>query len=91
MSLLVKQLFTMNRAHRLLKINVIYNTFPELHPTPPILDAGKHILLENIPKPWSVVCSKNGSIPNPLQASKYVVIKKKDLCQCSISAGTWYI
>ena len=37
------------------------------------------------------MCSKNDPIPNPLQACKYVIIKKKDLCQCSLSAGTWYI
>ena len=43
------------------------------------------------PEPWSVVCSKNDPIPNPLEASKYVIIKKKDLCQCSLSAGTWFI
>ena len=65
--------------------------YPELNPTPQILDAGKHILLRNIPEPWSVVCSKNDPIPNPLEASKYVIIKKKDLCQCSLRAGTWYI
>ena len=71
------------------KCNIQY--YPELDPTPQILDTGKHILLGNIPEPWSVVCSKNDPIPNPLQASKYVIIKKKDLCQCSLSAGTWYI
>ena len=71
------------------KCNIQY--YPELNPTPQILDAGKHILLGNIPEPWSVVCSKNDPIPNPLQASKYVIIKKKDLCQCSLSAGRWYI
>ena len=71
------------------KCNIQY--YPELDPTPQILDVGKHILLGNIPEPWSVVCSKNDPIPNPLQASKYVIIKKKDLCQCSLSAGTWYI
>ena len=71
------------------KCNIQY--YPELNPTPQILDAGKHILLGNIPEPWSVVCSKNYPIPNPLEASKYVIIKKKDLCQCSLSAGTWFI
>ena len=71
------------------KCNIQY--YPELNPTPQILDAGKHILLGNIPEPWSVVCSKNDPIPNPLEASKYVIIKKKDLCQCSLSAGTWFI
>ena len=38
-----------------------------------------------------MVCSKNDPIPNPLEASKYVIIKKKDLCQCSLSASTWLI
>ena len=38
------------------KCNIQY--YPELDPTPQILDAGKHILLGNIPEPWSVVCSK---------------------------------
>ena len=71
------------------KCNIQY--YPELNPTPQILDAGKHILLGNIPEPWSVVCSKNDPIPNPLEASKYVIIKKKDLCQCSLSAGIWFI
>ena len=71
------------------KCNIQY--YPELNPTPQILDAGKHILLGNISEPWSVVCSKNDPIPNPLEASKYVIIKKKDLCQCSLSAGTWFI
>ena len=71
------------------KCNIQY--YPELDPTPQILDVGKHILLGNIPELWSVVCSKNDPIPNPLEASKYVIIKKKDLCQCSLSAGTWYI
>ena len=70
------------------KCNIQY--YPELDPTPQILDVGKHILLGNIPEPWSVVCSKNDPIPNPLEASKYVIIRK-DLCQCSLSAGTWYI
>ena len=73
------------------KCNIQY--YPELDPSPQILDAGKHILLGNIPEPWSVVCSKNDPIPNTLEASKYVIIKKKDLCQCSLtlSTGTWYI
>ena len=62
-----------------------------MDPSPQILDAGNHILLGNIPEPWSVVCSKNDPIPNQLEASKYVIIKKKDLCQCSLSTGTWYI
>ena len=59
------------------KCNIQY--YPELNPTLQILDAGKHILLGNIPEHWSVVCSKNDPIPNPLESSKYVIIKRKDL------------
>ena len=68
------------------KCNIQY--YLELNPTPQILDKS---MLGNIPEPWSVVCSKNDPIPNPLEASKYMIIKKKDLCQCSLSAGTWFI
>ena len=71
------------------KSNIQY--YPELNPTPQILDAGKHILLGNLPEPWTVVCSSNDPIPNPIEASRYLIIKKKHLCQCSIGAGTWFI
>ena len=47
------------------KCNIQY--YPELNPTPQVLDAGKHILLGNIPEPSSVVCSKNDPIPTHLK------------------------
>ena len=36
----------------------------------------KTYIIRNIPEPWSVVCSKNDPIPNPLEANRYVIIKK---------------
>ena len=60
-------------------------------PEPAILDAGNYLLLGNLPLPWTIICNHNDQIPNPIQGSSYVIVDKSDLCQCSISAGTWYI
>ena len=65
--------------------------FPYLNPEPAILDAGDHLLLGNLPQPWSYMCNHNDQIPNPIKGGPYVIIKKADLCQCSLSAGTWYL
>ena len=71
------------------KCNIRY--YPYLDPEPAILDAGNHLLLGNLPKPWTFLCHHNDQIPNPIEGSPYVIIDKNDLCQCSISAGSWYI
>ena len=71
------------------KCNIQY--FPKLEPQPDILEAGDHMLLANLPRPWLVRCSQNDQIPNPIKGSNYAIIKKADLCQCSLSAGTWYV
>ena len=60
------------------KCNIQY--YPELNPTPQILDAGKQILLGNIPEPWSVVCSKNDPIPDPLEASSNMIFSRRKIC-----------
>ena len=71
------------------KCNIKY--YPFLDPEPQLLDAGNHILLGNLPLPWTVHCDHDDQIPNPIQGSSYVVVKKSDLCECSISAGKWYV
>ena len=55
------------------------------------MDAGNYLLLGNLPLPWTIIRNHNDQIPNPIQGSSYVIVDKSDLCQCSISAGTWYI
>ncbi|MCG8430615.1 MAG: hypothetical protein MJA29_05550, partial [Candidatus Omnitrophica bacterium] len=65
--------------------------YPHLNPNPEILDDGNHLLLGNLPKPWTVLCEHEDQIPNPLKGDPYVIIKKSDLCGCAISAGKWYI
>ena len=59
--------------------------YPELNPEPKVLNAGKYLLLGNFPLPWNYFCSK------PIHGSNYVILKKTDLCQCSLTAGSWYI
>ena len=33
--------------------------FPNLNPEPTILDVGKHLLLGNLPLPWTIHCNHN--------------------------------
>ena len=36
-------------------------------------------------------CKQKDEIPSPISGSSYVIIRKHDLCQCSLSAGSWYL
>ena len=65
--------------------------YPKLDPDPDILDAGNYLLLGNFPLPWTFFCKQKDEIPTPISGSFYVIIKKHDLCQCSLSAGSWYL
>ena len=65
--------------------------YPDYDPIPQILDDGRHLLLGNLPRPWTVLCEHEDQIPNPLDGDPYVIIKKSDLCGCAISADKWYI
>ena len=35
--------------------------------------------------------SKTDEIPQQIHGSAYVILKKIDLCQCSLTAGSWYL
>ena len=71
------------------KCNIEY--YPDLDPEPQLLNAGNFLLIGNFPLPWNYFCSKIDEIPKPTHGSNYVVLKKTDLCQCSLTAGLWYI
>ena len=36
-------------------------------------------------------CKQKDEIPTPVSGSPYLIIKKRDLCQCSLTAGSWYL
>ena len=65
--------------------------YPHLDPEPEMLNAGNYLVLGNFPLPWSYFCSKTDEIPQPIHGSAYVILKKIDLCQCSLTAGSWYL
>ena len=71
------------------KFNIEY--YPDLDPEPQLLNTGRYLLLGNFPLPWNYFCSKIDGIHKPLHGSNYVILKKTDLCQCSLTAGSWYI
>ena len=63
--------------------------YPDLDPE--LLNAGNYLVLGNFPLPWNYYCSQTDEIPKPIHGSAYVILKKLDLCQCSLTAGSWYL
>ena len=70
------------------KCNIEY--YPDLDPQAQLLNAGNYLPLGNFPLPWNYFCSKIDEIPKPIHGSNYVILKKIDPCQCSLTAGSWY-
>ena len=62
-----------------------------LDPEPELLNAGNYILLGNFSLPWNYYCSQTDEIPRPIHGSACVILKKLDLCQCCLTAGSWYL
>ena len=80
-----------NQNEKLIQQKCTIEYYPKLDPDPEILDAGNYILLGNLTLPWTYFCEQKDEIPTPSSGSSYVIIKKHDLCQCSLSAGSWYL
>ena len=80
-----------NQNSKLIQQKCDIEYYPELNPEPKVLNAGKYLLLGNFPLPWNYFCSKIDEVPKPIHGSNYVILKKTDLCQCSLTAGSWYI
>ena len=55
-----------------------------------ILDAGESLILSNLPKPWTLICYPNLR-PVQIQFSTYRIVKREELCECSLSAGPYYL
>ena len=63
----------------------------ELTPEPRVFDAGDSLLLAGLPVSWTFFCTKERQIPNPTEGSPYFIIKRTQLCLCSISVGPYYL
>ena len=60
------------------------------HLEPKILDGGQNLILSNLPKPWTLVCGAQNR-PFPLKYSMLQIINRTELCECSLTAGAFYI
>ena len=65
------------------KCEVAYH--PNLDPEPELLNVGNYLVLSNFPSPWNYYCSQTDEIPKRIHGSAHVILKKVDLCQCSLT------
>ena len=54
------------------------------------MDGGENLILSNLPKPWTLVCGAQ-NLPFPLKYSTLWIINRTELCECSLTAGAFYI
>ena len=55
---------------------------------PKVLDAGKTVILFNLPRPWILVYGKHKH-PREIQIVTYKILNRTELCECSLTAGTF--
>ena len=55
---------------------------------PKVLDAGETMILFNLPRPWILVCGKHKR-PCEIQIATYKILNGTELCECSLTAGTF--
>ena len=55
---------------------------------PKVLDAGKTMILFNLPRLWILVCGKH-KCPREIQIATYKILNRTELCECSLTAGTF--
>ena len=64
-------------------------TFMSKHQFPPkVLDAGETMVLFNLPEPWILVCGQNKR-PRQIRISTYKILNRTELCECSLTAGSF--
>jgi len=68
-----------------------FQYMPSYTPPPTILDAGEYLLFAGLELPWTVYCQRDLQMPVELEGGPYVLIKRSDICLCSISAGIVFI
>ena len=65
--------------------------YPHLDPKPELLNAGNYLVFGNFPLQLNYYCSQTDEILKLIHGSAYVILKKMDLCQCSLTAGSSYL
>ena len=80
-----------NETASLINEKCNFDYYNELTQEPRILDAGDYLLLAGLPVPWTFFCTKERQIPYPTEGSPDIIIKRTQLCPCSIHAGPYYL
>ena len=80
-----------NKSASLINEKCNFEYYHELTPEPRVMVAGEYLLLTGLPIPWTFFCTKEKQIPKPTEGSPYIIIKRTQLCLCSISAGPYYL
>ena len=75
-----------NESASLINEKCNFEYYHELTPEPRVLDAGDYLLLAGLPVPWAFFCTKERHIPNPTEGSPNFIIKRTQICLCSIGA-----
>ena len=55
---------------------------------PKVLNAGITMILFNLSRPWILVCGKHKR-PCEIQIATYKILNRTELCECSMTAGTF--
>ena len=68
------------------KMIVTFDTLLEFK----ILDTSDILILSNLQKPWTIVCKDVDRIFE-LEYSTYHILKRSELCECSLTAGNYLL
>ena len=57
---------------------------------PKVLDAGKTMVLFNLPRPWILVCGKHKRLQE-IKIATYKILNRTELCECNLTEGTFLL
>ena len=80
-----------NKSTSLIYEKCNFEYYHELRPEPRVLGAGDYLLLAGLPFAWTFFYTKERQISNPTEGIPYIIIRRTQLCLCSISAGPYYL
>ena len=78
-----------NKTASMINVKCIFEYYHEIAPKPRIWGAGNYLLLAGLPVPWTFFCTKERQIQNPTGCSPYIILKRTQLCLCSICTGPY--
>ena len=68
-----------------------FKYFHRMVPEPVMLDGGNEILIAGTTDQWTMMCEDSLEIPKYLKSKPYVIVKRKELCQCKLISGEFFL